>query len=199
MHEKDHLDRMLESALSSYGDPGADHLGKLGLAERILARVSSERGSDHSAPRWRGRFLLWAALPAAACLLLTFLLLKSAGPGATHQSASLPQIASSSTGSKAPGVKSVTTPAPKTVPKTTTRTLHRTFAEVADSAARPKQDVFPLPQPLSPEEQALIAIATAPVASARENLIASQRQLDAPIQISAINIPPLTKPDQGTK
>ncbi len=198
MHEKDHMDRMLESAMSSYGDPGADHRVELGLAERILARVSSEQSSDRSAPRWRGRFLLWAALPAAACLMLTFHLLKSAGPGDTHQSAGLPQSASSSTGSKAPRVESVTTPAPKTVPKTA-RTVHRTFAEVADSAARPKQDVFPLPQPLSPEEQALIAIATAPVASGRENLIASQHQLDAPLQISAINIPPLTKPDQATK
>ena len=157
MHEKDHLDRMLESALSSYGDPGADHRVELGLAERILARVSSEQSSNRSAPRWRSRFLLWAALPAAACLLLTFLLLKSAGPGDTHQSAGLPQSASTSTGSKAPGVANVTTPAPKTVPKTA-RTLHRTFAEVADSAARPKHDVFPLPQPLSPEEQALYRI-----------------------------------------
>jgi hypothetical protein len=85
------------------------------------------------------------------------------------------------------------------VPKTTTRILHRTFAKVADSAARPKQDVFPLPQPLSPEEQALIAMATAPASSARENLIASQRQLDAPLEIPTINIAPITKPDPGAK
>ncbi len=47
MHEKD-LDRMIESSLSSYGDP-ATHLGAdSGLAERILARVSSEQSSNHS-------------------------------------------------------------------------------------------------------------------------------------------------------
>ena len=76
MHEKDHLDRMLESSLSNYGDSGADS----GLAERILGRVSSETKANKSAPGWRNRFVLWAALPAAACLLLTVLLLKSAGP-----------------------------------------------------------------------------------------------------------------------
>ena len=41
MHEKDDLDRMLESSLSSYGDAGAEQ----GLAERILARVASEQRS----------------------------------------------------------------------------------------------------------------------------------------------------------
>ena len=91
MHEKDHLNRMLESSLSSYGDPGHGDSGPdPGLAERILARVSSEQSSDHSAPRWRSRFLLWAALPAAACLLLTFLLLKSAGPPASTRPESPP-------------------------------------------------------------------------------------------------------------
>ena len=39
MHEKDQLDQMLESSLSSYGDPGTDTR----LAERILARVSNEK------------------------------------------------------------------------------------------------------------------------------------------------------------
>ena len=104
MREEDNMDRMLELSLSSYGEAGTDLGAEPGLAERILARVASDQNSDRSAPKWLSRFLLWAALPAAACLLLTFLLLRSAGPGATHQSASLPQPASTSTGSKAPKV-----------------------------------------------------------------------------------------------
>jgi hypothetical protein len=194
MHEKDHLDRMLESSLSSYGDPGVDS----GLAERVLARVSNERAPHQSAPIWRSRLVLWAALPAAACLLLSLVLWKHSGP-VTHPSGGFAESASSNHSSKVPGFENVRPPAPKTVPKTTTRILHRTFAKVADSAARPKQDVFPLPQPLSPEEQALIAMATAPASSARENLIASQRQLDAPLEIPTINIAPITKPDPGAK
>ena len=108
MHEEDQLDRMLESSLSSYGDPGADAGTESGLAERILARVSSEQSSDYSAPRRHSRFLLWAALPVAACLLLTFLLLKPAGPAATHQSASLPQPASTGRETKAPAIANIT-------------------------------------------------------------------------------------------
>ena len=104
MHENDDLDRMLDSSLTNYGDPGPDS----GLAERILARISSEQRSDRSAPRWRSRFLLWAALPAAACLLLTLFIWKPAGPGTPHQSASLPQAASAESGSKAPKVADVT-------------------------------------------------------------------------------------------
>jgi hypothetical protein len=195
MHEKDHLDQMLDSALFSYGEMESDS----GLAERILARVESEQRAKQFVPRSRSRLVLWAALPAAACLLLTLILLKSPRPNATHPTGGLPQTATANTGTKGIEVENVRPPAPKTVPKTPTRTRHRTFAEVADSAPRPKQDVFPLPQPLSPEEKALIAIATAPVASARENLIASQRQLRAPLEISAINIPPLTKTDQDAK
>jgi hypothetical protein len=195
MHEKDHLDRMLDSALSSYGETESDS----GLAERILARVESEQRAKQFVPRSRSRFVQWVALPAAACLLLTLILLKSPRPTATHPTGGLPQTATTNTGSKGIEVENVRPPALKTVPKTTTRTLHRTLADVADSAARPKLDVFPLPQPLSPEEQALIAIATATEASARENLIASQRQLKAPLEISAINIAPLTKTDQDAK
>jgi len=191
MHEEDRLDRMLESSLSSYGDPGMDS----GLAERVLARISSEQSSDRSVRKWRSRFLLWAALPAAACLLLTFLLLKSSGPRVTHPLVGLPESASRNVGNKAPRVEI----AAKPVPKTVVRPRHQASTDVAKSVARPKQDVFPLPQPLSPEEQALIAIATAPASSARENLIASQRQLDAPLEISAINIPSLTKSDQDLK
>src|ERR1700745_3143231 len=65
MHEEDHLDRMLDSALSNYGD-SAKHGVEPGLAGRILARVSNETKANESSPGWRNRLVLWAALPVAA-------------------------------------------------------------------------------------------------------------------------------------
>ena len=193
MREEDQLDRMLDASLSSYGDPGPDS----GLAGRILARVASEQSSNRS-PRWRSRFLLWAALPAAACLLLTLLLLRSAGrPGAIHPSATLPQPASTNTISKAPGITGG-----KPAQKATDIVVHhaqiRPSATVAKSAAaRPKLDVFPLPQPLSPEEQALYAFATQVPEKQRQAILAAQQNDDAPLNIAAIHIQPLEISDTG--
>lgn len=192
MHEKDSLDRMLESSLSSYGDSGADSR----LAERILAHVSREQRPHQSAPRWRKRLVLWAALPAVACLLLTFLLLRSAGPGATHQSASLPLPASTSTGSKAPKVANGAL-ARKTSVTAKPHAQTPAATAVAKSAARPKLDVFPLPHPLSPEEQALYAFATQVPDEQRQAVLAAQRNDDAPLNVAAIHIQPLEIPDTG--
>jgi hypothetical protein len=190
MHEKD-LDRMLESSLSSYGDPRAD----AGLAERILARVSSEQGSNHSAPRGRNRFLLWAAVPAAACLLLTFLLLRSAGPPATHLSARLPQPAASAV-SKAPGVANAT-PAQKTTTSAIHRRLLRPAIAVAISGARPKLDQFPQPWALSPEEQALYVFATQVPEKQRQAILEARKNDNAPLKLDAIEIPQIEMPDTG--
>jgi hypothetical protein len=190
MHDEDHLDRMLESSLSHYGDPGAE----TGLAERILEHVSSEQSSERSAPRWHNRFLLWAALPAAACLLLTFLPLKTAGPGATHQSASLPQPAGRE--SKAPVIANITS-ARRTLPIARHRWQPRPTTAVAKSTAKPKLDVFPLPQPLSPEEQALYAFATQVPEKQRQAILDAQKDIDAPLNIAAIHIQPLEVTDTG--
>ena len=192
MHENDDLDRMLNSSLSNYGDPGAD----TGLAERILARVSSEQSPSRSAPRWRSGFLLWAALPAAACVLLTLLVLRSAGPRIAHPSASLPQPSSTSSGSKTPAVANIT-PAQKTPLIARHRTAPRPTIAVAKAAARPKLDVFPLPQPLSPEEQALYAFATQVPEKQRQAILDAQKNADAPLDIAAIHIQPLEISDTG--
>ena len=189
MREKDHLDRMLDSSLSNYGDPGANS----GLAERILAQVSSGRSLHRSAPRRSNHLLLWVALPAAACLLLTLLLLKSSGPPAAHQSAGLSPAASTNSGSKAPRVETVRAPAPKAI----IRMQHRPSANVAESAARPKLDVFPLPQPLTAEEQALYTFATRVPEQQRQAILAAQRNDDAPLNVAAIKIQPLEMPDTG--
>lgn len=187
MPEKDNLDRMLESSLSNYGEPES------GLAERILARVESEQKLAQPTPKWRGRILLWAALPVAACLLLTLLVLKSSGPTVTHPPNGLPESASTSTGSKAPSVENVTRPAPKT----RARTPLQNSRTVAGSAARPKLDVFPLPQPLTPEEKALYAFATQVPEKERQAIMAAQKDDDAPLNVAALQIQPLEILDTG--
>jgi hypothetical protein len=61
----------------------------------------------------------------------------------------------------------------------------------------PKLDVFPSPQPLSPEEKALVSFAARAPEPVRQALIDAQTQADAPLNIAAIEIQPLDPPDQG--
>ena len=187
MHEKDHLDEILESSLSSYGDPGAER-GEPGLAERILARVESEERPRRAVPRWGGRFMLYAALPVAACLLLTFYVLKSPGPPVVRPSIQPPAVASVTPKLHPPGDRNAT---PRQVVRTraTSRTTVR--PAVAASAARPKLDVFPLPKPLSPAEQALYAFATQVPEEQRQAILAAQKKDDAPLNVAALSIEPL--------
>ena len=194
MHEEDHLDRMLDSSLSSYGDPGPDTGMESGLAERILARVSSEQRSDRSAPRWHSRFLLWAALTVAAGLLLTLSIWKPAGsPAIHHASTEQPDIASVTPKSQNP---TLVTPAQKRTTSTIRRTPVRPSVAAAESA-RPKLSVFPLPQPLSPEERALYAFATQVPEKQRQAILDAQKNVDAPLNIAAIHIQPLGITDTG--
>jgi len=192
MHEKDQLERILASSLSTYGDEEVDS----GLVERILARVSSEQKRYEATPGWRNRFVLWAALPVAACLLLTFLVWKSAGPAAMPHS-TRPSLGSSTTPkSPAPNMANVT-PAQTIRTRAVRRMLSRPAVAVATSGARPKLDVFPLPQPLSTEEQALYAFATQVPEEQRQAILAAQRNDDAPLNVAAIHIQPLEIPDTG--
>jgi hypothetical protein len=191
MREDDQLDRILKSALSNYGDPGMD----AGLAERILAHVSSEQSSNHSAPRWRSRLVLWTALPAAACLLIILFVLKFASP-VTQQSARTLQSSSTTNNSQAHGAASIAS-APKT-PLAIRRTQRGPVA-VARSAPRPKLDLFPQPQPLSPEEQALYALAMQTPEKQRDAVLGVLKNDDAPLNVAALRIQPLEIPDTGKK
>jgi hypothetical protein len=192
MHEKDHLDQMLESSLSSYGDPGAD----TGLAERILARVSSEKKLKESTSGWRNRLLLWTALSAAACLLLGLFVWKTAGPSAIPPSTHQPNVASVTPKSQAPNI-AIVVPAKRIPTHTVPRTASRPAVAVTGSATRPKLDVFPQPQPLSSEEQALYAFATQVPEEQRRAVMTARKNDDAPLNIAAISIQPLEVLDTG--
>ncbi|MGH9590802.1 MAG: hypothetical protein ACRD25_10415 [Terracidiphilus sp.] len=209
MHDsRDELDRLLDSALATYAHPGPDSGADLGLEQRILTRIAAER---HGAPR--RRWLAWAvALPAAAILLL-FAGLSIARQTYTPRPASQQghissqrlhrrnQLAAEKRGN---GLYQGTT---SVVPKKHSKEQwslapdaaphSRRAARAAPAEPLPKLDVFPTPQPLSPEEQALVNFAAYATKSERESLVTALPQANAPLHIAAIQIKPLQPPAAG--
>jgi hypothetical protein len=199
MCDDNKLDHLLDAALSTYADPGLN----FGLEERVLAHIAVARDTEaeppisvtllrpgKGTPNRRG-WLPWAiALPAAACLLLFFFVPKTD----THRSSQTKQ---------APPLPTLVA-ARAEVPKARSMRHKQQFQPVArmtQPAPLPKLDVFPTPRPLTAEEQTLIAFISHASDAERKALIESQKQLQAPISIAAIRIPPLEplKPlDQDT-
>jgi hypothetical protein len=187
--DRDQLDRLVDWALATYADPGADS----GLEDRVLRRIAAE-----VAPAPRRRWPAWAiALPFAASLLLIALLSR---PWANHPSV-MPQANFSRqlAGPSIEETKRLTArPAPvrgSATPLQEPHPRHKTLA--AKSAPLPKLEIFPTPQPLSPEEQALVSFAARAAKPERESLIAAQQQAAAPLRIAAIEIKPLEPPAAG--
>jgi hypothetical protein len=186
------LDLILDSALKTYAEPNP------GLEDRVLSAIT-EVHSLVRVPSPGRRWLVWAfALPAAACLLLLVFLIKRAPqsnadlPPKTHQPI---QTATSPTQG---------TPTLPPHPVLTYRVSRSTFAAklgttraVAKSVPLPKRDLFPTPQPLTPEEQALCAFATQTPEKQRQAILDAQKNNDVPLNLAAIRIPPLEMPDTG--
>ncbi|HET6168876.1 MAG TPA: hypothetical protein VFE01_01795 [Terracidiphilus sp.] len=191
---RDHdLDLLLDSALRTYADPGADS----GLEQRVLARICAE-----STPSPWHRWIPWTiALGAAACLLLIVFsapkrtrLLSS---GIAHQ-AFQSQTPSTSTARR----ERALVPIPASVAAHGTQrsvlTAHRHSATlVAKASPLPKLNIFPAPRALTPQEQALIAFATQVPQQQAEAVIEAQKQSAAPLTIAALTIQPLATPDKG--
>jgi len=191
MPESDEFDLMLRSALDTYADPGPES----GIEARVLARVSAEAVA---APR--RRWLPWVvALPVAAGLLLLFVLFEfrpahrpSDDSGLAHPSHQ-PLI-----NTARPELSTALRPDPVlrgNGPHARPRPRMETVA--AEAAPLPKLDVFPTPQPLTPEEQAFVVFAARAPQSERQALIEAHKQAEAPLSIAAIQIQPLDPPDQG--
>jgi hypothetical protein len=77
----------------------------------------------------------------------------------------------------------------------------RSFATTGVTRAPvPKLDVFPSPQPLTPQERVLVTAATRGSETEREALLeAAKPPSDAPLAIADLSIPPLVPPDEGKK
>jgi len=182
MPERDDLNSVLDSALMTYGDPGADS----GLSERVLARVAAE-----AAPAPLRRWLPWAiALPVAACLLI----LVMSWPKISHSPDT--HFTGATQASEPATARPV--PQPALQPAHTRRgelaarkSRPQSVAIAAKSATLPKLDIFPTPQPLTPGEQGLVAFATQASESERLALLEAQKIKDEPLHIAAIHIPPI--------
>ena len=185
MREHDELDQLLDSALGTYAEP------RPGIEQRILARVEEARAAGLASRR---RWLVWSiAVPVTACILLVVMLSGVWQPqtNITHPLGPPEQAV----------VPAVERPQPEThdsVPSARVRAATQSVRprSVNAATAAPKLDVFPAPQPLSEQEQALIALANQSPEVRREALEAAKR-IDMPLQISAIQIPPISQPDEG--
>jgi len=189
MPDRDELDLLLRSALNTYADPGPES----DLARRILARISAE-----AAPAPPRRWLPWViAPPIAACLLV---LIFRSGPWPAHRPSGHAGQTPTSTQSLIATAHPEMPSTPRHIQSRNSRTpepqQHRAVL-AAKTAPLPKLDVFPTPQPLTPEEQALAVFAAHAPESERQSLIEAQANADAPLSIAAIQIQPLEPPDQG--
>ena len=193
--EKDDLDRQLDRALATYADPEANHH----LAAHILVAIAPGRPAVP-----RRRWLPWAiaipsiAIPALAALLLaTFLPLRRA-----HEHPPLSTTAATPhiPGPITPSLIDHTQPyavAASHLPQTAAKARRAPIQPPAVAASLPRQEVFPTPTPLTPQEQALAALATHNPGNISQSVAEAQKQPVEPLEIAAIRIKPLNPPDKG--
>ena len=180
MPENDLLSSLIDAALSTYAYPGP------GLDQRILARISAQ-----AVPVPRLRWLPWAiALSAAACLLIVIVVsglrhvhapLGQANMARQVQHPSMITTSRPALRSASPRIIKIRAPQPQIV----------SFA--ASPAPLPKLDVFPAPQPLTPEEQALFVFTRHATAAELQALIEAQKQ-DEQFLLAANKSQPLVPP-----
>ena len=185
MREERDLDRLIDAALATYAEADS------GLERRVLARIAARR-----APASRMRRVAWAAaLTAVACLLLLLVLMHT-------RPARTPETNARNT--------PLLEPAPLGEPPIASRPARSTngllrpmrrdnaspdhAAGKTAAAAMPRQEVFPTPRPLSPEERALVGFATHAPEAERESFVAAQKQAAEPITIAGIHIVPIQIP-----
>lgn len=184
MPDHDELDRMLDSALSTYAAPSR------GFEERLLRSMASIPGAVRMRRR---RWLLWAlALPAAACLILAIFVLQPRRPS---QAAGVQRARKQATITRAvPGLRPEVSPLHVARQNQRKNSSHLTLS--ASAAPLPKLDVFPTPQPLTSEEKVLVETASGNPTAEREALLQSNAPV-TPLDIASLKIPPLVVSDEG--
>lgn len=210
---RDELDRLVDSALATYADPGPDSdlerrvLNRIatetalatyadpgpdsGLEQRILSRIAAEAVRSSRRP-WLG----WSvALPFAAACLLLFILFSR--PRTNHPAAK-PE-ANVARRPVTPSIETASHPAAHSTPNRHSETplgkqRPRLNTLAAKSAPLPKLDVFPTPQPLTSQERALAAyVAHMPLAE--QQSLARPRQNPVPLNMASIRTLPMETPD----
>ena len=186
MNERDELDAMLDVALETYVDTKATP----GLSHRILA-VTSRREVRLSAVRW-----LPLAASALAAAILIAILLKYRGDS---PSKTVPVAITATSSASVAGVPVRGKPAAHSVKVRAIKAPPNVQAQ----SPLPRLEVFPTPTPLSPEEQALVALVNRDSRDSKELAQQITRpdlqgQPIEPLRIAAIHIPPLNPPDNGS-
>lgn len=229
----DDLDLLLDSALSTYADPGPE----AGLERRVLAALSTARDFDDrkvAGAKMHRRRLPWAiAIPVLACLILLWFFASTrivhaptkprlAGPSeeATSESPSVPLDRPAPTipqkvhpsGAKARVRSGVSTARLKSCPvKALTFTegagqvsepcresvASATSVAHAATAPLPKLDVFPTPQPLTEQEQALLFYAQQAPTAQLQALSEAQARDEDPFPVATVHIPAFEPPAEG--
>lgn len=187
MRNEEELDQLIDAALAGYADPGPE------LARRVLGRIAAE-----PAPAPRRGWLPWAvALPAAACLLVAILVyprLRTAGPqpAPANEAAHLqkPEVLTAGIAPRPARRREI---AQRAKPAAHNRP---SAALEAHAQPLPKLDVFPAPEPLSRQEQAL-AVFAARTPQPELRALAESEQQEVPLTVASIQVLPLESPDAG--
>ena len=195
---EDELDRIIDAGLSTYAEAPA------GIEGRVLAAVAANDVPQGLKPHrsWRlsgttkvvplqsvprSAWRMWAVgLSMAACVLIavTVGVRVVEAPQVHHEQAANDAHAPVVNHPAAANARNAATG--QVAGK---RRAHRN--DEARMRRLPKKELFPTPQPLSPEMQALAQfVARAPEAQRRQ-LIDAQAKLDAPITIAPLQIAPL--------
>jgi hypothetical protein len=195
MPDREDLDLQLDQALATYADPETNPH----LAAQILAAIALASPTVPSR-RWRSRTIAIPsiAIPAfAALLLVMFIPLRRA-----HEHPPLSTTAATPhiPGPITPGPIDQTQPhavAASHPPQTAAKARRAPIHPPAVDASLPRQEVFPTPTPLTPQEQALASLATRNPGNVSQSVAEAQKQPVEPLEIAAIRIKPLNPPDKG--
>jgi hypothetical protein len=193
---RDELDILLDAALATYVDSEPSP----SLTPRILAAA---RDVDR---RPSVGWLSWAVPALAAALLMTiFLTHRPAARRQTPQPTadlSAPRVpASAERIPDTPGNRIAATEATPHLGSNPPRAARSVRITAPIQPLLPRQEVFPTPAPLSPEEQALAAEVNRNAEGISRQVAQSAdhgpEQPIEPLHIAAIHIPPLNPPDNG--
>ena len=201
------LDARIDAALRSYMDTP-----EFSDPHVVLARV---RMLAQQEPRSRRSAWVWAVPASVAALIAVVALVWFAQRPTSPQIAFVPKapgVASVAAPDSQPGARKnagPSTPVARATSVQDDRALDasakvrrgesrrneiRDQNDVALAERRlPKLNVFPAPRPLSAEERALAAFVVRAPPAVKEQVIASQKQVDDPIEIAAIQIEPWDK------
>jgi len=201
MRNHDQFDQLLDSALRTYA--GSDS----GLEQRVLARVAAESEPMH-AELWWTTLLRWRPLALALSIAICAVLLLVAAPRLFRSPPQHPgQHPNQARHGIAPPQNKrnmeqaiVTNPNPTKLARANA-TRHPSNGHPARHAmspeSLPKLEQFPAPQPLTPEEKALVALAAQNPKLAASLFANEPVQEPRPLTIAAIKIAPIEMPPPG--